>query len=100
MIDRQDLLAALELRYVGQVRMDANEAAAMREMLADEILALDKLAELPVLDSGSFFPDVPKPTVTVHRYTQTDTHPVSECSPQRCGGDPRGWRDAIDPNKR
>jgi len=40
-IDRQELLSALELRYVGQVRMEANEAAAMRETLADEILALE-----------------------------------------------------------
>jgi hypothetical protein len=29
-----------------------------------------------------------------------DVHPVSECSPECCGGDLRGWKNAIDPNKR
>lgn len=43
--------------------------------------------------------DPPPTTRTTHRYSDTNEHPVSECSPERCGGDPAGWKGAVDPNK-
>lgn len=38
----------------------------------------------PQVAGGTRF-DPPPTTRTTHRYSDTDAHPVSECSPERCG---------------
>jgi hypothetical protein len=93
-IARQELMGVLD-QHAGSSLTNS----ALQE-LADAILALDKPPTVPVTDTGTMFPELrPAPTVTLHRYSDTDAHPVAECSPSRCGGDPRGWKRAVDPNK-